>query len=128
MRPAAATRNLETMSFMNIRVINVYIWDNFQDMVKSSSYGKFSLRCYMNGISTKIADGGRLVIPAEYRRKLGLETGDEVIIRIENGELRILTRAEAVKRAQAVVKQHVKKGRSLVDELSDERRAEASRE
>lgn len=82
----------------------------------------------MNGISTKIADGGRLVIPAEYRRKLGLETGDEVIIRIENGELRILTRAEAVKRAQAVVKQHVKKGRSLVDELSDERRAEASRE
>jgi antitoxin PrlF len=82
----------------------------------------------MNGIKARIADGGRLVIPAEYRRELGLEPGDEVIIRIEDGELRILTRAEAVKRAQAIVQQHVKKGRSLVDELSDERRAEAARE
>jgi AbrB family looped-hinge helix DNA binding protein len=82
----------------------------------------------MNGTIGRIADGGRLVIPAEYRRRLGLEPGDEVIMRIEDGELRILTRAEAVKRAQAVVRQHVKKGRSLVDELSAERRAEAARE
>ncbi|HZN11044.1 MAG TPA: AbrB/MazE/SpoVT family DNA-binding domain-containing protein [Blastocatellia bacterium] len=82
----------------------------------------------MNGTIARIADGGRLVIPAEYRRRLGLEPGDEVIMRIEDGELRILTRAEAVKRAQAVVRQHVKKGRSLVDELSAERRAEAARE
>ena len=35
----------------------------------------------MNWISAKIADGGRLVIPAEYRRELGMEPGDEVIIR-----------------------------------------------
>lgn len=62
-----------------------------------------------------------MVIPAEYRRELGLEPGDEVIIRLEDGELRILTRAEAVKRAQALVERHVKKGRSLVDELSAER-------
>lgn len=82
----------------------------------------------MNGVSAKIADGGRLVIPAEYRRALGLEAGDEVIIRMEGGELRILTRAEAVRRAQSLVRQHVKKGRSLVDELSAERRAEAARE
>jgi AbrB family looped-hinge helix DNA binding protein len=82
----------------------------------------------MNGVSAKIAEGGRVVIPAEYRRKLGLEPGDEVIIRLEDGELRILTRAEAVKRAQSLVKRHVKKGRSLVDELSGERREEAERE
>jgi AbrB family looped-hinge helix DNA binding protein len=82
----------------------------------------------MKGMSAKIADGGRLVIPAEYRRELGLEPGDEVIIRLEDGELRILTRAEAVKRAQALVEQHVKKGRSLADELSAERREEAARE
>jgi AbrB family looped-hinge helix DNA binding protein len=82
----------------------------------------------MNGVSTKIADGGRLVIPAEHRRALGLEVGDEVIIRVEDGELRILTRAEAVKRAQEKVRRHVKGGRSLVDELSAERRAEAKRE
>lgn len=82
----------------------------------------------MGGISTKIAEGGRLVIPAEHRRALGLEIGDEVIIRVEGGELRILTRSEAIKRAQENVRRHVKGGRSLVDELSAERRAEAGRE
>lgn len=82
----------------------------------------------MSGISTKIAEGGRLVIPAEHRRALGLEVGDEVIVRIENGELRILTRGEAIKRAQEKVRRHINGSRSLVDELSAERRAEAKRE
>lgn len=82
----------------------------------------------MNGVSAKIADGGRLVIPAEHRRALGLEIGDEVIVRVEDGELRILTRAEAIKRAQKKVRLHIKEGRSLVDEVSAERRAEAGRE
>ncbi len=79
----------------------------------------------MNGVSVKVAEGGRLVIPVEYRRALGLEPGGEVIIRMEDGELRIVTRAEAVRRAQEKVRQHIKKGRSLVDELSAERRSEA---
>jgi len=82
----------------------------------------------MNGVSTRIADGGRLVIPVELRRALGLEIGDEVIVRVEGGELRILTRSEAIKRAQGLVRRHVKGSRSLVDELSAERRAEAGRE
>jgi AbrB family looped-hinge helix DNA binding protein len=82
----------------------------------------------MSGISTKIAEGGRVVIPAELRRELGLEIGDEVIVRVEDNELRILTRGEAVKRAQGLVRQHVKGSRSLVDELSAERRVEAKRE
>ena len=79
----------------------------------------------MSGISTKIAEGGRLVIPAQHRRELGLEIGDEVIVRVEDGELRILTRGEAVKRAQEKVRRQIKGSRSLVDELSAERRAEA---
>jgi AbrB family looped-hinge helix DNA binding protein len=82
----------------------------------------------MSGVSTKIAEGGRLVIPAQLRRELGLEIGDEVIVRVEDGELRILTRGEAVKRAQEKVRRHVKGSRSLVDELSVERRVEAKRE
>ncbi|MDQ3667011.1 MAG: AbrB/MazE/SpoVT family DNA-binding domain-containing protein [Acidobacteriota bacterium] len=76
----------------------------------------------------KITPGGRLVIPARHRRALGLKTGDEVLLRVVDGELRILSQAEAVKRAQAMVKGHVKRGRSLVDELLKERRAEAKRE
>lgn len=82
----------------------------------------------MNGVSTKIAGGGRVVIPAEYRRELGLQAGDEVIIRLEDGALRILTRAEAIKRAQVTVRRHVKKNRSLVNELRTQRRVEAKSE
>ena len=82
----------------------------------------------MSGISTKIAEGGRLVIPAEHRRALGLEVGDEVVVRVEDGELRILTRSEAVKRAQEKVRRYIKGRRSLVDELGAERRVEAKRD
>ncbi len=76
----------------------------------------------------KITPGGRLVIPARHRKALGLKTGDEVLLRLVDGELRILSQAEAVRRAQAMVKKHVKRGRSLVDELLRERRLEAKRE
>ncbi|QQS47744.1 MAG: AbrB/MazE/SpoVT family DNA-binding domain-containing protein [Acidobacteriota bacterium] len=81
-----------------------------------------------NVVSVRIAEGGRVVIPAAYRRALGLKPGDEVIIRLDDGELRIITRAEALKRSQALIEQHVKRGCSLVDELSAERREEASRD
>jgi len=82
----------------------------------------------MSALSTRITKGGRIVIPAEFRRELGLQTGDEVILRLINGEVRIKTRREAIKEAQAIVRKHVKKGRSLVDELTRERRTEAERE
>ena len=82
----------------------------------------------MNDTSTKITHGGRVVIPARHRRALGLKPGDEVILRLVDGELHILSRAEAVRKAQEMVRRHVKKGRSLVEELLAERRAEAASE
>lgn len=53
----------------------------------------------MNGVSTKVSVGGRIVIPAEYRRELGMEPGNEVISCLEENELRILTRAKAIRHA-----------------------------
>ena len=76
---------------------------------------------------TKLDRHGRVVIPAEHRRALGLEEGDAVVVSLNEGELRILSRTEAIKRAQDMVRQYTK-GRSLVDELIAERRAEAARE
>ena len=69
-----------------------------------------------------------MVIPAEYRKALGIGPGDEVILVLEDGEVRILTRQRAVKRAQALVRRYVPEGRSLSEELRQERRAEAARE
>jgi len=53
----------------------------------------------MEDIHSKIAEGGRIVIPAGYRRALGLKVGDEVILRMADGEVHILTRRQAIKKA-----------------------------
>ena len=74
---------------------------------------------------TKLVNGNRIVIPAAIRRSLGLRVGDAVILVLQdNGEVRLLTQTEAVRQAQALVRQHVAKDRSLVDELLAERREE----
>ena len=78
---------------------------------------------------TKLTDGNRVVIPAAIRRSLGLKVGDTVTLVLQNkGEVRLLTQAEAVRQAQALVRQQVSESRSLVEELLAERREEASRE
>jgi len=72
---------------------------------------------------------GRIVIPAECRAAAGLKPGDELLIEpIGEGELRLRTRRQAIKEAQAIVARYLPKGRDLVQELIDERRDEAARE
>lgn len=77
---------------------------------------------------TTLGKGGRLVIPAEYRKILGLKPGDELILVLEDGELRIINRLQAVKRAQALIRRYVPEERCLSEELIKERREEAARE
>lgn len=54
------------------------------------------LRCYMPEIRTKIGEGGRIVLPAEYRKALGLKPGDEVVLVLREGEVRLLTPKQAI--------------------------------
>jgi antitoxin component of MazEF toxin-antitoxin module len=68
------------------------------------------------------------VIPPEFCQALGLQTGDEVILLLEDGAIRLLTRSQVVKRAQELVKPYLPPGRSLADELIVERRLEAENE
>ncbi len=78
---------------------------------------------------TKLTAGNRVVIPSKIRRSLGLRVGDAVTLVLQNnGEVRLLTQAEAIKQAQALVRQSVPAERSLVDELLAERRIEAAGE
>ncbi len=76
----------------------------------------------------KVGEGGRMVIPAPYRRALGLEGADHVQMRLEGDEIRMVSRSGAIRRAQERVAKYVPPGRSLVDELIAERRREAARE
>ena len=77
---------------------------------------------------TVIGKNGRIVIPVKIRETLGLKTGDEVVLTVDDGELRILPLREAVKRAQETVRKYIPEGRMLSEELVQERRAEGRRE
>ena len=81
----------------------------------------------MNTTMVKIGQGGRIVLPAQIRKALGVTTGDDLILALSDGEVRMFTRREAIRRAQGMLK-HLAPGRSLVDELIAERRAEAANE
>lgn len=70
----------------------------------------------------KVTEGGRVVIPAEFRRQLGLQPGAEVVMDIADGELRIRSVSQAIERAQSLVRRYVGHGTNLADELINERR------
>jgi len=76
----------------------------------------------------RVNENGRVVIPASFRKALGISVGDEVLLRIEDDELRITTLKRRLERAQRLVRQHIKPGASLVDELIAERREAARNE
>ncbi len=78
--------------------------------------------------TVKMSEGGRVVIPAAIRKALELKEGDTVLWDLVDGEARLTTRRERLRRAQDLVRQYVPEGVSLVDELIAERRAEAARE
>jgi AbrB family looped-hinge helix DNA binding protein len=82
----------------------------------------------MTAKKTRIGPGGRIVIPAAYRKAMGVGPGDEVLLSLDSGQLRILSPREALRRAQSIVRRHVAAGRRLSDELIKERRAEAKGE
>jgi len=76
----------------------------------------------------RVNENGRVVIPASYRKALGIKAGDEVILRMEDDELRITTMKRRLERARRRIRQYVKPGLSLADELIAERREAAKRE
>jgi AbrB family looped-hinge helix DNA binding protein len=76
----------------------------------------------------RVNENGRVVIPASFRKALGINIGDEVVLRMEDDELRITTLKRRVERAQRLVRKHVKRGTSLADELIAKRREAARNE
>lgn len=77
---------------------------------------------------TRINANGRVVIPAEFRRALGVKSGDVIVLKMEKDELRITTLRRRLAQAQAMVRSLNKTGRKLSEELIAERREAAKRE
>ena len=73
----------------------------------------------------KLGEKGQIVIPAEFREVLGLKPGDAVMMILEEGAVRVTTRAAIVKELRGAFA--TTDGRSLLAELLEEHRAEAQR-
>ena len=99
-------------------------WDGYAIVNRN---GIIIARWHIDNIKTKLGQGGRIVLPAEFREALGVKVGDELILSLKDDEIHVFTRRAAIKRAQGMLK-HIAPGRSLADELIQERRAEAARE
>jgi AbrB family looped-hinge helix DNA binding protein len=71
---------------------------------------------------------GRVVIPVAVREALDLRPGDEVIMRVDDGELRLSTRRQALARARRMIRHYIPDDEDLTQSLIEDRRREAARE
>jgi bifunctional DNA-binding transcriptional regulator/antitoxin component of YhaV-PrlF toxin-antitoxin module len=76
----------------------------------------------------KIDPQGRVEIPSAFLLALGLKENDSVILSLKDDVLQLMSLPVSVRRAQAMIRQFVPEGVSLVDELLAERRTESQRE
>lgn len=85
----------------------------------------------MNVQRGKLVSGGRLQVPADIRRALGLSDGDTVTMEVVDGRLQVRPYRDVIAEVQAKMRGHLPPGVSgwdVVDELIAERRAAAERE
>ncbi len=83
----------------------------------------------MNSIQGKVSKSGRISLPAEFRKAVGLDQGGDVVVELAGREIRIRTIDEVLDRAQALT-QHLLGNRpaASVDGFLAERRQDALRE
>jgi AbrB family looped-hinge helix DNA binding protein len=77
---------------------------------------------------TQIGKSGRIIVPAKLRKELDIRPGDEIVMRLEEGQIRLIPLRQAVKQAQKIVREYVPQSASLVDDLIRERRHESQDE
>ena len=76
----------------------------------------------------KVTQGGRVVIPAGTRKRLGIRVGGTVNFEEEGDRLVLSTTDAALRRLQEGLKGTVPPGVSIVDELIADRRKDAENE
>ena len=75
-----------------------------------------------------MSENGRIVIPVEIRKQLGLRAGEPLTLVVEGDAMRLMTRRARIRAAQASLARHLTPGQRIDDELIEERREEARRE
>jgi len=80
------------------------------------------------GYQAKVITGGKIVIPADVRRELGIADGDHLNIEVADGIMTVKTRAQVIRDIQDRFRHLKRPGVSGVDEFIAERRAENAAE
>ena len=75
----------------------------------------------------KVAHNGRLVLPKIVREALGMSDGGTVVFSLEDGEVKLTSLEQSIKRAQDLYRKYATSD-FTVDDFIAERRAEAARE
>lgn len=75
-----------------------------------------------------VEKGGKVRIPQVMLDAAGAKGGEALLVWCKDGEIHLMTPAEAGRRAQESVRRYIRPGVSLADELIAERHAEAERE
>lgn len=82
----------------------------------------------MKTYEVPMQESGRVILPSELRRTLGLQKGDRVLIEADGETIVLTTTRLRRRRAQAMVARHITPADGVVDEYLAEKRAEAERE
>lgn len=83
----------------------------------------------MKPVFCRVSKSGRLSVPAEFRKAIGLEQGGDVVVELDDRQLRIITVRDAIARAQELSKRLLEgKPDISVDDFIVERHREAERE
>ena len=75
-----------------------------------------------------VLPNGRLVLPAQMRRQLGVERGGQVMAEIDGDVVRLTTADHSLDEAGALFRSYVSDGEDIASEVIAERRAEAAAE
>jgi bifunctional DNA-binding transcriptional regulator/antitoxin component of YhaV-PrlF toxin-antitoxin module len=82
----------------------------------------------MKPMLMKVSGTGRLTLPAEVRRALGLQCPGQMVLRVEDGQLRLLTTRQVHEEVRALARPYRPVGELASEQLIRERRGEAPRE
>ena len=81
---------------------------------------------------SKISENGRILVPASFRKAMGLKGGESVTLTLDEDGLHSQSKQQIIARAQAAVREifgaDPPAGHLLSEELIAERRSEARRE
>ena len=82
----------------------------------------------MNAQRGRIVSGGRVQVPADMRRALGVSDGDLIVMRVVDGELRVRPARDVLDVIQARLRRYIPESVVLSEELITDRREAADRE